>query len=329
VTPPRSNEKTVSGLRRPLALTAVVVLIGMTIFEFLKSFVLPRLTLWQSHTITIFFSTAVATVMAYRVLRHQQREERQRFEVTMRLSEKMSAVGRLAAGVAHEINNPLSVILGFAQALAKNVKEDDPAVMPLRSIEREAVRCKNLAQNLLAFSRHGAVRNEIFELSGAILPSLVLIATQARVKSVQVVQDFQAHGTRIRGDKNQIEQVIINLCGNAIDAMPRGGILTVSSSKVQENGRPFVRIQVKDTGEGIPEAIQGRIFEPFFTTKEPGKGTGLGLALVREMVEKHHGRIDCQSRDGQGTTFTMIIPVVPELSVQEIHPDPLMSVTGA
>jgi len=234
--------------------------------------------------------------------------ERRKLEVVLHQSEKMSAVGRLAAGVAHEINNPLSVILGFAQALAKNVKEDDPAAMPLRSIEREAVRCKNLVQNLLAFSRQGPAKAQIFKTSEVFSSSLALIETQARMKSIEIKRETDGDEIFLNGDKNLIEQAIINLGSNAIDAMPHGGVLTISSSKAEENGRPFVRIQIKDTGMGMSEAVQKRLFEPFFTTKEPGKGTGLGLALVHETVEKHHGRINCQSREGQGTIFTMTLP---------------------
>jgi len=240
--------------------------------------------------------------------------EQRKLEGAVHLSEKMSAVGQLAAGVAHEINNPLGVILGFAQSLVKRVPEDDPISMPLKSIEREALRCKNLVQNLLTFSRQGPARDEAFELPEALSSSLVLIETQARIKSIQLIQDIQVDGSRLRGNRNQIEQVIINLCSNAIDAMPKGGTLTVSSSAIMEKGQPFVRLEVKDTGVGIPEAIQKRIFEPFFTTKEPGKGTGLGLALVHEIVERHQGRIECRSQEGGGTTFILLLPAVQELS---------------
>lgn len=230
-------------------------------------------------------------------------------EAKMLQSEKLSAVGQLAAGVAHEINNPMGVILGFAQSLAKQIQQDNSFFMPIRSIEREALRCKNLVQNLLVFSRQSGPKTEVFEFNPVIENTLSLVQTQCRVKSVELTQELQSSG-EMRGDKNQIQQILINLCNNAVDAMSNGGQLLVRTVLQKENGDSWITLEVKDNGVGIPETIRKKIFEPFFTTKEPGKGTGLGLALVHEMVVKNKGDINVKSEVGKGTVFTVRFPAL-------------------
>lgn len=235
--------------------------------------------------------------------------ERKELEERVMQSEKMSAVGQLAAGVAHELNNPLAIILGFTQSLLKRRKQDDSDTVPLETIEREAARCKKLVQELLMFSRQkGSSLKELFDLEPVLSSAVSLIETQARIKSVDVRMKNGAEGLKIDGSKNQIEQVLINLANNAIDAMPHGGILTIEANPVTKEGETYAEILVADTGEGISEDIQKRIFEPFFTTKEPGKGTGLGLSLVYEIVSDHNGLIKFTSQIGQGTTFNILLP---------------------
>ncbi len=222
-------------------------------------------------------------------------------------SEKMSAVGQLAAGVAHEINNPLGIILGFAQGLVKRMKDGDPAAMPLRSIEREALRSKNLVQSLLVFSRSS--RNEQrdeADLDEVIEGALPLVEARARAGGVEIALERSPVPLRGQVNRNQLQQIIVNLANNAVDAMPRGGKITVRTALSAE-GRAV--ITVRDTGTGIPKEIRSRIFEPFFTTKEAGKGTGLGLSLVYEIVKKHGGSIDAESREGEGTVFTIALPL--------------------
>ncbi|MFH1724740.1 MAG: ATP-binding protein [Elusimicrobiota bacterium] len=231
-----------------------------------------------------------------------------RLQTRMVQSEKLSAVGQLAAGVAHELNNPLGVILGFAQSVKRRIKETDLLAMPISSIERESLRCKKLVQDLLTFSRRKDQERETFDLDRAISATVGLVKTQAKVRSVSVETDLAAAGT-IYAERDQVQQILINLCGNAVDAMPEGGVLRVASRRTSQDGRPVVRIEVSDTGTGIEQSVRGRIFEPFFTTKEVGKGTGLGLSIVYEIVEKHGGTIDCASRPGEGTTFTVTLPL--------------------
>ena len=222
-------------------------------------------------------------------------------------TEKLSAVGQVAAGVAHEINNPLAVILGFSQSLKRRMKPSDEFYSPIESIERESLRCKTLVHNLLAFSRDSkpgiADEDPVALMEGA----LSLVETQARVRQIEVQRKFEPALPLIQADRNQIQQVVINLCTNAMDAMPHGGKLTIGLAKAD----PYVEIRVTDTGTGIPQDIQSHIFEPFFTTKEVGKGTGLGLSLVHDIVEKHHGQLDFHTELGKGTTFCVRLPIAP------------------
>jgi len=238
--------------------------------------------------------------------------DREHLEKIVQQSEKLSAMGQLAAGVAHEINNPLGVILGFAQGLAQRLRPEDPFMMPVKSIEREAIRCKILVQDLLTFSRERKLGILPEEPASVIEGALSLVETQARMRNVTVHREFSPNLPLFNADRNQIQQVLINLCTNAMDAMPHGGRLTVFLTKKDS----FIEVGVRDTGTGIPPEIRQKIFEPFFTTKEVGKGTGLGLSLAYEILKKHQGTIECQSEVGLGTTFLFRLP----LSDKNTHP---------
>ena len=244
---------------------------------------------------------------ANRKLEHEIKE-RKRLEDQLIQSEKMAAVGQLAGGIAHEVNNPLGVILGFAQGVVAHLKPNDPIEMPLKSIEREAVRCKELVQNLLTFSRVSKAEKASMDLKEAIDGAFSLVLAQSKVKNVEVVKAF-SDIPRIVANKNQIQQILVNLSNNAIDAMPNGGKLTIRIKKTDRKERDGVEIQVQDTGRGIPPEIRSKIFNPFFTTKEIGKGTGLGLSLVYEMIQKHDGCITVESEVGKGTTFHVFLPL--------------------
>ncbi|MCB4756606.1 MAG: PAS domain S-box protein [Elusimicrobia bacterium] len=238
--------------------------------------------------------------------------ERKKLEAMLHQSEKLSAVGQLAAGVAHEINNPLGIILGFAQSIKSQASSDPSLSTALEFIEKEALRCKDLVQNLLVFSRSSRQdQQEEVDIKNAVEESLSLILAQSRVKDVELIKDLKEDLPPLVANKNQIQQIIINLCNNAMDAMPEKGTLTVRTDRLQKNGSDWIVVEVSDTGAGIPEEIQSRIFEPFFTTKEVGKGTGLGLSLVFEIVQRHKGTIDVKSEVGKGTTFTIYLPVQP------------------
>jgi PAS domain S-box-containing protein len=233
--------------------------------------------------------------------------ERKKLETAMIQSEKMAGIGQFAAGVAHDINNPIAVILGFSQSLIPRYAEGDPLMMPLKAMEREALRCKALVQTLLAFSRNqkSEVTITLQDLPKVTDEALALVVTLARSKKVELKRIFEKDLPPIPMDSQQIQQVIINLCTNAIDAMPSGGTITLGLAKQED----AVVISVTDTGTGIPPEVRERMFEAFFTTKEVGKGTGLGLSLISDIVKKHQGKINVQSDMGRGTTFTISLPI--------------------
>ena len=251
-------------------------------------------------------ATELAQKMAEELLKES--DERKKLESRMIQSEKMAAVGQLAGGVAHEINNPLGVILGFAQNISKRINPGDPFELPIKSIEREAIRCKNLVRDLLTFSRVEEGDKLEIELSQTIDAALSLVTAQGKVKDISIEKIVESNLPKILGNSTQIQQIIINLANNAMDAMPEGGKLMIRAKAVQGSGKSEVGIQVEDTGSGIPENIQKKIFEPFFTTKPIGKGTGLGLSLVYEIVRKHHGTIHLESQMGRGTVFNITLP---------------------
>lgn len=239
----------------------------------------------------------------------ERTSEIEKLHKTLLQSEKMSAVGQLAAGISHEINNPLGVILGFAQSLAKKIIPGEPLELPIKSIEREAKRCKHLVQDLLTFSRTSALDRIPLELNVLVESVVNLVEAHAKIINVEVKKDFAKGLPLILGNSNQIQQVIINLANNALDAMPQLGTLTFRTQKVEKNHNHYAEIQIQDTGHGIPKDIQPKIFDPFFTTKEPGKGTGLGLSLAYEIVQKHSGTIEVESEENRGTIFHVLFPL--------------------
>jgi len=235
----------------------------------------------------------------HRALREvEERTERKKCEARMVQTEKLSAVGQLAAGISHEINNPLGVILGFAQGMARQITPGDPLELPVKSIEREAIRCKNLVQDLLTFSRSTPMELKSMDLNEAVKGALSLIQAQAKFRQVEVRSELTPHLLSILGSKNQIQQVVVNLANNGLGAMAAGGILTIRTELIKISPPYWACLKISDTGTGIPPEILGKIFDPFFTTKPVGKGTGLGLSLVNEIVQKHSGTIDVQSNPG-------------------------------
>jgi len=223
-------------------------------------------------------------------------------------SEKMSALGQLASGVAHEINNPLGVILGFSESVLRRMPNGDSLQMPLQSIQREAIRCKTLVQDLLTFSRASQVDREPMDFTKAVEGALTLVATKAKMTQVTIQKDFAPSLPAFLGNPNQIQQIIINLATNAIDAMNGQGTLTVKTDVVTEGPLSWIDLRMTDTGVGIPKEVLPHIFEPFYTTKPEGQGTGLGLALIHEIVVKHSALIDVESRPGR-TEFHVRFPV--------------------
>ncbi len=236
----------------------------------------------------------------------QRTEQLLKANETLKQTEKLSAIGQLAAGIAHEVNNPMGVILGFAQAMERRVPESDPLHIPASSIVREALRCKALVQELLTFSRRTpTTRTETVDMNALVQDTMLLLDLRARQQGVCVVSELGEALPQIRGNRMQLQQVIVNLSNNAMDAMDTGGTLTMRTRR-DSDGQ--TQLEIADTGHGIPDEVKSRIFEPFFTTKEVGKGTGLGLSLVHEIVHQHRGSIAVESAPGVGTTMCVRLP---------------------
>lgn len=234
--------------------------------------------------------------------------ERQRMEEAMRVLDRQAVVGRLAAGVAHQINNPLAVILGFSQAARRAGPRADELPFALDSIEREAARCRTLVQRLVAFSRAARGERGRVDLDQAADDALALVATLAKMGGVQLLRKRAEPPLRVRGSSGQLQELVAVLCDNALDAMGGTGTLTVTAARARAEDRDWALLRVADTGPGIPPDLLPSVFEPFVTTKEAGKGVGLGLAMAREIALNHGGRIEAESRAG-ATEFTLWLPV--------------------
>lgn len=227
-------------------------------------------------------------------------------------TEKLAAVGRLAAGVVHEINNPLATISACAEALESRVKEgafdSSPEADDLREylelIRTEAFRCKTITNGLLDFSRTRAGQHVSVDLAQVMQAAARLLAHQRRGQNIEIETIAHDDLQIVSGDEGQLQQALIALATNAIDAMPEGGTLTLAARNEYAN----VILEVRDTGIGIPREHLAKIFDPFFTTKEIGRGTGLGLAVCYGIVAEHGGHMDVQSVVGAGTTFTIRLP---------------------
>jgi len=229
-------------------------------------------------------------------------------------AEKLAAVGRLAAGVVHEINNPLATISACAEALESRLNEGafdaSPEVEDLREylslIRSEAFRCKSITNGLLDFSRTRAGEHLPVHVAEVITSAARLVAHQKRGGRIEIQIEAADDLSPVSGDEGQLQQAVIALATNAIDAMPEGGRLTLRG----RNENDHVLIEISDTGHGIAPENLTKIFDPFFTTKEIGRGTGLGLAVCYGIVAEHGGRLDVQSAVGTGTTFTISLPAI-------------------
>ena len=229
----------------------------------------------------------------------REREDAQLAQIAH--AEKMAAVGTLAAGVAHEVNNPLAGINACLENLRANPDDAEMRSRYLDLIGDGLLRIERTITNLLDFSREREVALEPTSLNHNLRHVVELVGYQLRQAGVEVVLDLDADQAMVMADHFQMEQLFLNLVLNAIGAMPAGGTLTLTT-RVR---RGEVVVEVRDTGVGIPEGIRDRVFDPFFTTREAGEGTGLGLAVSHSIVSAHHGTIEVESKVGHGTTFRL------------------------
>lgn len=222
----------------------------------------------------------------------------------MMQQDKLASIGRLSAGVAHEINNPLTTILTTAMLIQEDIDPDNPMYEELGTITNETLRCRKIVASLLDFARQTKPTKKYHNINDIIIECIGLTRKQAEFKDVQILKALSEQVPELLLDKEQIQQALINLILNATDATDPGGKITVSTALSPDN--QFVNINVSDTGKGIAAEVVDKIFEPFFTTREIG--TGLGLAITHGIIGRHGGDILVQSRPGQGTTFTIRLP---------------------
>jgi signal transduction histidine kinase len=250
---------------------------------------------------TLFIATYLASTIMEGLRRKD--EEMRRFNERLLLTEKLAAIGQLAAGVAHELNTPLASISGYAEELSEIAKGDDGKIRKYtETIRSQTERCKGITQSLLNFARTREFRMQPVDVNGLLREAIDYLRFKKRSVKLEIRSDLRA-AAPVQADPGQLLQVFLSVLINAADAIEGGGTITVGSGSGAE-----VRVVVSDTGCGIPEENLKKVFEPFFTTKGPGQGTGLGLSISYGIVKQLGGSIDLKSEVGKGTEVTISLP---------------------
>jgi two-component system NtrC family sensor kinase len=241
-------------------------------------------------------------------------------------SEKLAEIGRMGSGIVHEIKNPLTSIMMMSSILTSDEQLPPKAIKYADIIEKESQRILRLSKNILSFARPQKPEMKAADLNGILDETLELVEYELKKAKVEVNREFQGDLPPVRGDQEKLKQVFLNIITNAAHAMEGGGGLRVSTAgpaALLEESRPewhrcevgeieqgeLAAAQIEDGGPGMPAEVVEKIFEPFFSTKAEGKGTGLGLYISRNIVMEHHGRIAVESREGEGTVFTIFLPL--------------------
>jgi len=219
--------------------------------------------------------------------------------------EKLSSVGKLAAGVAHEINNPLTAVLTNSMLLLEEQTEDDPMYEDLKGIADETLRCREIVRGLLEFARQEIPSKAEADLNRIVTSVVSLVRKQFSFKNITIVENLADNLPIVSLDRDQFQQVVVNILINAMEAIERDGEIRVETSHDEPNRT--IKLKITDTGQGIPEDVRLKLFDPFFTTKDTG--TGLGLSISHGVIQRHGGHISFESQVGRGTTFTIVLPV--------------------
>lgn len=227
-------------------------------------------------------------------------------------SEKLASLGRMAAGVAHEINSPLTGIVTFGHLLQKNFKPGTQEYEDITVIIDQANRCSTIIKGLLGFARASAADKAATNINDVLNSSLNIVRNKADFFNIKLVTEYAPDLARVKADASQLQQVFLNMIMNAADALEGKGSLTVVTKNIMEGSVPYVEIEFRDSGPGISEDSLEKLFEPFFTTKPVGKGTGLGLAVSHGIIQDHGGKINVKTRLGEGTSFFIKLPAVKE-----------------
>jgi two-component system NtrC family sensor kinase len=236
----------------------------------------------------------------------ERTQELQRIQDQLVRAGKMVALGELAAGVAHEINNPLTGVLTFSSLMLKKVDENNPWKKDLENIVQQTTRCRNIVRGLLDFARQRKPDKKQWNIHTLIDQTVTLVENQARFQNIKIIKEFKTDMPMLFIDGDQIQQVFMNIIINAADAMTGdGGTLTIKTN--MKDG--IAEVSFTDTGCGMSKEHLSKLFAPFFTTKETGKGTGLGLAISYGIVQSHNGEIDVESEVGKGSSFRIKLPI--------------------
>jgi PAS domain S-box-containing protein len=269
--------------------------------------------------------------------RKEAEEERNKLTTQLHQSQKMESIGNLAGGIAHEFNNMLAIIMGNNELVMEELPQGSLAKESTEEIRIAGLRARDVVKQLLTFSRHGDTVKKVLDFTSVVQESVKLIRSSTPA-NINIEQNLSADTYPIMGNNTQINQLLINLCNNAVDALPdKGGSVTIEllnetidiqqiKHQTKLNPGQYAKLIVSDNGIGMDAEILGRVFEPYFTTKDIGQGTGIGMAVVHGIVEKHDGAITVDSKPGQGTTFTIFLPAHEGLFEQETDEQDILPV---
>jgi len=251
---------------------------------------------------------AIAREVAVIIERREAAAEHERLHEQLLHADRLATIGELAAGVAHELNEPLGAVLGFAQLARKHTDLPDPADQDIKKIESAALQAREIVRKLMVFARQTPPHKTHVNLNELVEDGLYLLESRCAKSRIEVVRMLEENLPDVVADASQLQQVLVNLVVNAIQAMPEGGRLTIAT----RHHKSTATLSVADTGLGMSGEVRERVFLPFFTTKDVNEGTGLGLAVAHGIVSAHGGRISVESRPGQGSCFEVEIPVQEE-----------------
>ncbi len=248
---------------------------------------------------------AVARELTLFVKRASAEEEKQKLQTQLQHVERLAFVGELSAGIAHELNEPLGRILGFAQLIKKSGKLNEQQTEDIERIIKASLYTREIIKKLMIFSRQMPQQINTVNLNDIVNNILYFIDVRFQGRNIKIIKQLHRQLPDMKADEVLLSQVLVNLITNAVHAMPAGGNITVKTGKKKDH----VTLTVTDTGTGMTPEIKSRIFEPFFTTKLPGQGTGLGLSVVQGIIESHNGKITVTSAPGKGSQFEVLLPI--------------------
>jgi PAS domain S-box-containing protein len=275
-----------------------------------------RIIAWHNTTLLDENDNIIGTLSSGKDITKRKQAEEELLQ-----TEKMISLGQLAASVVHEVNNPLAGIMVYVKLFQKKYREnkiqEESTERQLGKMEKELDRTTRIIRNLLTFARQSEPSMNPVDINKIIDASLLLVENQINLENIGLTKNFDPEHPQVLADFDKIQQVLINIILNAIQAMPEGGYLTITTSVaknvlIEDTNKDTVRIDIKDTGVGIPKENLKKLFTPFFTTKEKGKGVGLGLSVVHGIIGKHKGKIEVESEQDVGTTFSIYLEVVNE-----------------